>query len=129
MRRVPSFEIFFGALVGLALGGALAAGLLSFGVFRLEGTTGAALHYAGVCALAAAMAAVPKWRAAGRPVWATVLLMVVLTFVLRRWLTVWLNLQLIEWRSGPAGVSVGVVLPLEGCVLGAVLGTDASPRE
>jgi hypothetical protein len=54
-----------------------------------------------------------------------VVVAVLLAFALRRWLTVWVNLEVLGWRSGPAGIAPVVALPLEGLILGVLVGVDA----
>jgi hypothetical protein len=122
--RSVSFEAIFAMLIGASAGIALAGALISWRMFLLDGAAGATIHYVGACALALLFGLPARWRRAAQPLGVTVLMMLVLTFVLRRWLTVWVNLEPLDWRSGPAGHAVGVVFPLEGWLLGLVLGVD-----
>jgi hypothetical protein len=127
-RRL-SFEAVFASLIGASAGIVIAGALMSLRMFVLDGGAGAAIHYAGACALAVLLGLPARWRGAARPTGVTVLMVLVLTFALRRWLTVWVNLEPLDWRSGPAGQAVGVVLPLEGWILGLVLGVDTALGE
>jgi hypothetical protein len=122
--RSVSFEALFAMLIGASAGIALAGALMWSRMFLLDGAAGATIHYAGACALAALFGLPARWRGVARPIGVTVLMMLLLTFVLRRWLTVWVNLEPLDLRSGAAGHAVGVVFPLEGWLLGLVLGID-----
>jgi hypothetical protein len=75
--------------------------------------------------LALALGAVGRWRNAGaRNVRLAVT--VLLVFATRRWLTGWIDLAPLGWRSESAGLLPVVVFPLVGLVLGALFGLDAS---
>ncbi len=128
-RRAMTFELVFGMLTGACAGLTLAACLLAVHVFLLDGAGGAVVHYGGASFLAVLFGMQRRWRRAARPLRATVILMLLLTFVLRRFWTMWVNLEPLDWRSGPAGHAVGVVFSLQGFILGAVLGADTALKE
>ncbi len=114
-------------LVGGFAGVTVSAALIAMGLVQLDDLRGAALHYGAAVALAKGLAtALANWRrGASRPFRATLVVAVLLTFALRRWLIVWVNLQALEWGSGPGGLTTALVFPLEGVLLGAMLALDA----
>ncbi|MDP9150877.1 MAG: hypothetical protein M3O36_13180 [Myxococcota bacterium] len=115
----------FAALVGGFAGVVASGALIAAGVLRLDGLRWAVAQYGVGLALAALLSAPARWRAGARPPVAVATLALVLTFAVRRWLTAWVNLQALEWGSGPAGRATALVFPLVGLILGAALGADA----
>ncbi|MGD0529578.1 MAG: hypothetical protein ABSE49_30855, partial [Polyangiaceae bacterium] len=90
--------VAYAALVGLGAGAALAASFMAAGVFELRGTRGAVEEYGAAMGLALALGAVGRWRNAGaRNVRLAVT--VLLVFATRRWLTGWIDLAPLGWRS------------------------------
>jgi hypothetical protein len=115
-------------LVGLFAGVLIASALLRAGVFQLEDAVGTLVHYVAGAVLAFALGLFGRWREGARPLGVTVVLTLLLTFALRRWVTQWINLEPFDWRSGPAGQSTGIVLPFEGLVLGVAVALDTVAR-
>jgi membrane-bound metal-dependent hydrolase YbcI (DUF457 family) len=116
------------SLVGTAAGVALSAVFVSAGVLQLDGVALGALHYGAAIGMAFALAALERRRHGARGATVSIVLAVLLTFAVRRWLTVWVNLEPFEWRSGPLGLAAPVIFPLEGAVLGAVLGAPPAAQ-
>jgi hypothetical protein len=123
-RGRRAFEAMLFGAAGILAGALFAAPLVVRRVYLLESPMGALLHYGEALAIALGLRLAARLRGAERSVLADVVFALSLTFVLRRCLTPWLNLEPLDWRSGPAGVATGVVLPLEGLVLGACMGLD-----
>ncbi len=119
--------VAYAALVGLGAGAAVAASFMVAGVSDLRGATGAAAEYGAAMVLALGLGAVGRWRDAGAGK-ARVAVAVLLVFATRRWLTGWIDLAPLGWRSGSAGLAPVVVFPLVGLILGAVFGLDAITR-
>jgi hypothetical protein len=115
-------------LVGLFVGAVAAGAAIALGSKCFDGVGGAGAHYAAAILVAALAGAPRRWRPGARPWGATVMLAVLVTFVLRRWLTGWVNLEALEWGSGPAGELAALVLPLEGAMFGTVVALDAGER-
>jgi hypothetical protein len=119
--------ILRGAL-GLVLGsfaGVVVAGSLTVaGDVALEGARGLVTHYVAATAVAALLALPGRLRPGARPLYASVLLAVLATFALRRWLSIWVDLGPLDLGRGPAGQLVAVALPLTGALLGTAIALD-----
>lgn len=126
IARLAPVSVALAVLVGGFVGVAVSAALIAVGLVQLDDLRGAALHYSAALALAVSLHALAnRQRGASRPFRATLVVAVLLAFALRRWLIVWVNLQPLEWGSGPGGVTTALVFPLEGVLLGAMLALDA----
>jgi hypothetical protein len=112
-------------LVGTFAGVAVSAALIADGVLQLDRFPGGCVHYAGALALAALLGVPARWRRGAQPLAATAIMALLATFAFRRWLTVWINLEPLDFGSGPGGNSTAIVFPLDGLILGAVLAVDS----
>jgi hypothetical protein len=110
-------------LVGLFSGVMVSGALVEVGARCLDTPGRALAHYA--CALALAL--LLEWFSTRTARLATGALAVLLTFALRRWLGLrfWINLEALDWGSGPAGQLAALVFPLEGLIFGVVAAADA----
>jgi hypothetical protein len=118
-----------GLLIGTFAGVVVAAGLVAAGVVGLDDTRGAILQYGAAATVAALLALPGRFRSGALPRSASVLLALLATFALRRWLSVWVNLAPFDMGVGPAGRLVAFVLPLTGALLGAAIAIDARDRD
>jgi hypothetical protein len=118
----------FGLAIGSLAGVVVAGGLVATGALALEGPRGVIMHYIASATIVALLALPERLRPGARPVPASVLLALLATFVLRRWLSVWVNLAPLDLGSGPAGRLAAVALPLTGALLGAVSALDSGGR-
>src|SRR5262249_12471923 len=105
-------RLLVGLVIGLVVGGLLAAALIKgFGMPLLDGTGGAVLAY-----VSAALGGVLTGLVAGKPIWAQggrieaglkaafgALLAVGAMFALRQWVTVHVNLTAVGAGDGPLG--------------------------
>ena len=126
-------RLIFGLVLGLIVGGVLAAGLLKLGVVAFTGDGGAALAYIAAC-IAGALTGV----IAGKPIWASdakiegglkaafgALMGAGAMFALRQWGTGFApDLTAIGTGAVPIGESPALALPVIAAVLGALFGLD-----
>jgi hypothetical protein len=126
--RVTRGPVAVAGLVGLFAGVIAAAASIALGGKCFDAVGGACVHYAAATLLAVGSGAPRRWRTGARPYRATVMVALLVTFVLRRWLTVSVNLEALDWGSGPAGELAAIVLPLEGAVLAAIVALGASGK-
>jgi hypothetical protein len=120
-----SSAAFVAVLVGAFAGIAVSAGLIAVGVRELDELRGVAIHFGLALGLAALLGARSEGWRARRSARAIAVLALLLTFVLRRWLTVWVNLEALAWGSGPAGHTTAIVFPIEGLILGMAFAVDS----
>ncbi len=129
-------RLIFGLMLGLVLGGAVAAGFV-----RLMGTSFAAHGGGAMALLSAALTGAVTGLVAGKPIWAPgarveasikaffgALMAVGAMFALRRW---GLDVPAPEVLGGtaPVGELPAVSLPVIAATLGGLFGLDNSPDE
>jgi hypothetical protein len=124
VRPSAFFVILFGGLAGTTL----SAALIGAGARCLDTPSRASVHYSAAVALALLLQRLSSRRPGSGAV-PTIVLATLLTFALRRWLDVWVNLEPLEWGSGPAGEATAVVFPFEGLVFAIVAVGDARSRD
>jgi hypothetical protein len=133
-------RLIFGLVLGLIVGGVLAAGLVKLGVLAFAGDGGAALAYIAACITGALTGVI-----AGKPIWASeakiegglkaafgALMGAGAMFVLRQWAGgIAPDLSAIGAGAGPIGDSPALSLPVIAAVLGALFGLDNtdSPKQ
>jgi hypothetical protein len=126
-------RLIFGLVLGLIVGGVLAAGLLKLGVLAFTGDGGTALAYIAACVAGALTGVV-----AGKPIWASeakiegalkgafgALMGAGAMFALRQWGTGFApDLGALGAGAVPIGESPALALPVIAAVLGALFGLD-----
>ena len=133
-------RLIFGLVLGLLVGGVLAAGLVKLGMVAFTGDGGVVLAY-----LAAGAAGALTGLVAGKPIWASdakiegglkaafgALMGAGAMFALRQWATGFApDLSVIGAGALPAGDSPALALPIIAAVLGGLFGLDNtdSPKQ
>ena len=126
-------RLIFGLVLGLIVGGVLAAGLVKLGVVAFTGDGGAVLAYIAACVAGGLTGVV-----AGKPIWASeakiegglkaafgALMGAGAMFALRQWGAGFApNLAAIGAGASPIGESPALALPIIAAVLGGFFGLD-----